>query len=432
MKSKKGGKSKGKKGGGGKKKGKKSPQQPPRADEKPGFKLAKEDRATVAGFGCMVTRSWAEAYAKRRYPLMIEIARTNMQQYGDKVTDVQSKASLLHILGYSLTKVFGKNGAAREGAEYEMEAMELIQSLDDRSEYDIMFGVWPESRALDWIPRLKQLNALELNQELERIHEMINLTRRTINSDLESKRNNYLLEMLFFLSEGHYKIELNAIYGLSEWFSLLSEEDLERWVAIFGKRVEEIESIYEGEGWDLKLVRDVKACLMKGLCSLYERQGKVELALEILDEALKEDVGLNNLHAELCLKTGRIEEAFKSMEELFSILRSLGAKSEVSKRFEPLLDLVPVESRSLFEEFIWQYPHVLWAASSVGFYELSEEESKALRSQLEAKKKLYCVNCNKELAKIYRCSRCEIATYCGTACQKEAWKEHKKICKKRE
>jgi hypothetical protein len=140
MKSKKGGKSKGKKGGGGKKKGKK----PPKAGEKTGFELPADEMGVIPGFGSMVTKQWEDAYHKGHTPLMIEIARTNMQQYWEKVTDAQSKASLLYILGYSLIKTL-EGEARKEGEKYVMEGRELIRSIGERSVDDILFGVWPES-----------------------------------------------------------------------------------------------------------------------------------------------------------------------------------------------------------------------------------------------------------------------------------------------
>jgi tetratricopeptide (TPR) repeat protein len=272
------------------------------------------------------------------------------------------------------------------------------------------------------------------------MQEMMNLTRRTINSLLGRKANDAQMEnVLRLFSRSHYGTELNRICMVSGCSSL-REEDTERWLAIFGKRIEEIQAIYEREGWDLIVDAPFQRAtwgLIKGRCKLYQKQGKLELALELLEEyALKEEEdplpAWNYLHAELCLQTGRIEEAFKSMEKDFSVFRSQGNKTVVVGSFRYYLDLVPDESLSLFEELIPQYPHVLWAASSAGFVELSQEENKVLHKQLEAKKGLHCVNCSKEVTKIYRCSRCELAMYCGSACQKEAWKEHKKICKKRE
>jgi tetratricopeptide (TPR) repeat protein len=265
---------------------------------------------------------------------------------------------------------------------------------------------------------------------------MINLTRRAINSQLEGFADDAdALKVFHFFSTRHYKAELYAISMLSVNFSFLSEEDTERWLAIFGKRVEQIETIYEREGWDLHDVKNAKASLLKSKCELYEKQGKVELALELARKALEEEdenAIFSCVHAELSLKTGRIEEAFKSMEKRLLSSRSKGLKESAAQYFAYCLSLVPEESMPLFKELIPKYPHGLWAANAAGFVELSEEEKKALRSQLEAKMGLYCVNCNKELTKVYRCSRCNVATYCGSTCQKEAWKEHKKICKKRE
>jgi tetratricopeptide (TPR) repeat protein len=438
MKSKKGGNKKGKKGGKEKGGGKKPPQQAPRGDVKPEFALPESERGFVPGFGCMVTKSWAAAKEKKHAPLMVEIARTNMQRYCDKVTDVQSKASLLHILGYSLTQT-GEVKARKEGRTYNMEALELIRSMGERSTEDIVFGVWPETCLNFWGTFLKQLDVSERNKEMEWMLEMINLTRRTINSKLEIVADEARdVERLQPFSQMHYETELRAISGFSlDYISLLNLEDAERWLAIFGKRTDEIGVTYKRESWDLDFVTETKSNLLKFKCDLYERQGKLELAFDTVREALEEErhaLILDNLHAELSLKTGRIEEAFKSMEKDFSYLRSIGEKIIAAPHFRYYLRMVPKDSRSLsvFMELIPKYPHVLWAANAAGFATLSEEQKKALRSQLEAKKTLRCVNCSKELTKVYRCSRCNVATYCGSACQKEAWKEHKKICKKRE
>jgi hypothetical protein len=435
MKSQKGGNKKGKKGG--KKKGgggKKPPQQAPRGDEKPGVALPEAERDFVPGLGCMVTKSWVEALQKRHFPLAIEIARANLERC-HKVTDVQSRASLLRILGHSLMQILEKE-AMEEGRKCNLAAMKLIWSMGERSAWDIMFGVWPEGCAMGWDDLLKHMDPSERIAEMEWMREMVNLTRQTINFQLE-KVNSPPENMKKFrwLSQDHYKAELKAIYcALCGSFSL-SENDIERWLAIFGKRVEEIETILEREGCDLQDVKDAKANQLILKCNLYEKQGKMELALDMLREAVEEEghhVILIDVHAQMSLKTGRFEEAFKLMETFLSFVRSRGGKTMAVPHFGHYLSLVPEESRSMFRELIPKYPHVLWVANAAGFFELSEEEKNALRSQLEEKRELACVNCNKELSKIYRCSGCEVATYCGTTCQKEACKEQIKICKKRE
>jgi Ring finger domain/MYND finger/Sel1 repeat len=40
----------------------------------------------------------------------------------------------------------------------------------------------------------------------------------------------------------------------------------------------------------------------------------------------------------------------------------------------------------------------------------------------------YCVNCGVEDVPLHGCSRCKLAKYCGTLCQKAHWKDHKKNC----
>ncbi|KAL3898519.1 MAG: hypothetical protein SGARI_006653, partial [Bacillariaceae sp.] len=41
-----------------------------------------------------------------------------------------------------------------------------------------------------------------------------------------------------------------------------------------------------------------------------------------------------------------------------------------------------------------------------------------------------CGNCQSELENILRCSRCHVVFYCNKACQKEHWKQHRRVCKK--
>jgi tetratricopeptide (TPR) repeat protein len=403
-------------------------------NEKPGFVLPEVEKGTGYGFGCMVTKLWEDAYFKNHVPLMVEIARTNMQRYWNKVTDAQSKASLMLMLGRSLMSTLELE-EMKEATKYVMEAMELIKSIEKRSTKDIVYGVWPERCSFGWGTFIMQLDASERNAEMERMVETINLTRMTINSELERAVDAPGdVNVLLYFSQKHYWSELEAMEYLFTCFDLISVEDNERWLTVFGKRIEEIEIVLKREGWELIRVRETKGKHLYRKCRLYERQGKVELALDILGKALEggPDHNLIDLHTELSLKTGRIEEAFKSMENVFSFWRSKGSKTAVLNLFGHYLDLVPDESLSLCRQLIPRYPHVLWAANAAGFAELSKEGKNALRSQLEAKKTLLCVNCNKELTKIYRCSRCELATYCGSTCQKEAWKEHKKICKKRE
>jgi hypothetical protein len=241
-KSKKGGKGK-KGGGGGKKKGKK----PPKAGEKTVFVLPADERGVIPGFGCMVTKAWRDAYYKDHFPLMVEIARTNMQRYWETVTDAQSKASLLLILGYSLIKA-GEGEAMKEGMKCNMEALELIRSMGERRIDDIVKGVWPEDCLFGWHKFLEQLDPSERKEEMEWMLEMVNLTRRTINSEMERElivENADEVELLIYFSRKHYQTELTAIYYFSVNFDLLSEEDTERWLGIFGKRVEEMKTIYE-------------------------------------------------------------------------------------------------------------------------------------------------------------------------------------------
>jgi hypothetical protein len=41
-----------------------------------------------------------------------------------------------------------------------------------------------------------------------------------------------------------------------------------------------------------------------------------------------------------------------------------------------------------------------------------------------------CDNCGSDKPGLKACSRCEKVKYCNHACQKAAWKKHKKVCKR--
>lgn len=41
-----------------------------------------------------------------------------------------------------------------------------------------------------------------------------------------------------------------------------------------------------------------------------------------------------------------------------------------------------------------------------------------------------CDNCGNSKPDLKACTRCEKVKYCNHACQKAAWREHKKVCKR--
>jgi hypothetical protein len=40
-----------------------------------------------------------------------------------------------------------------------------------------------------------------------------------------------------------------------------------------------------------------------------------------------------------------------------------------------------------------------------------------------------CASCGTSGMKLFRCTKCRVATYCSSACQKKDWPQHKKMCK---
>jgi hypothetical protein len=435
---KKGGKKSGKKKGNQKKNGRGGggSQKLP-AGASPGFErltsvITKAERIFVAGFGNMVTKSWEDARNRDDGALMVEIARRNMEQYGEKVENVQSTASLLFILGYSLLSS-GRAEVFEEGLNCQREAFDLIRSEGERNTVELLYGVWPEC--------LRNIILLNLNsspealkEEIDCIWDFIDLTRHAIDWEMGIvKEDPHFQKLMECVSENHYRTELQIGAELLSCESLLSF-DIAPSLLAFKQRLEEIEADLKHEGWELDLVEKTKIRVLIFECNLLVMQGQADVALQSIESLVKAKVPeACRVHACIHLKEGQIDEAFESLETHYRSFRSRsGCNRDIIVDFEKIQGYVPEECKSRFNELIPHYPHVLWAAKLVGAVELTKEEKKKLRENLVAKPGGFCVNCDKELTKVYRCSRCNVATYCGSACQKEAWKEHKEICKKRE
>jgi hypothetical protein len=388
----------------------------------------------------MVSRCWAEASLQNDYALMIEVARHQVAAFWNQVpaTDIQSRASLSHILGYSLMTSSDPD-VINEGHKCTLGALRLIESIGERSTAEILMGVWPEDCVQGLTSIISTFSLGQLGIQVQEIISWINLTYKTINSEAMMSDNPVYMQTLRALSIGHRKCEVRALAEMSKWCTVTSglpDEIAETWFDLFGERLEQLEA-------DAKLPSsddDVLLCVKRGKAELfrersnrYKEQGKLELALEMIEKASKQsDISFDLRRAELNLKLGRMEEALNALEKSYSLCRIQALKEFVVRNFGEFRDTVPEESMPQFKEVIPKYPHVLWAANSAGFVELSEEEKKTLFDQLETKKGVYCVNCRVELTKIHKCSGCNVATYCGRTCQKEAWKRHKTVCRKAE
>jgi hypothetical protein len=74
------------------------------------------------------------------------------------------------------------------------------------------------------------------------------------------------------------------------------------------------------------------------------------------------------------------------------------------------------------------FADVFWGLK-VAEFKLSPKQIQVLKADApRPKKHMRCLSCNSALVKPYKCSTCHIATFCGSACQKASWKEHKTIC----
>jgi hypothetical protein len=96
------------------------------------------------------------------------------------------------------------------------------------------------------------------------------------------------------------------------------------------------------------------------------------------------------------------------------------------------IEAMPPNSKPLSELAV-NYPFVLWGLKHSGVT-LADQQKKIVKNSVSQSPKqgVKCFNCSKPLQKVYRCGRCQLAVYCGGACQTEAWKEHKLGCKKKE
>jgi hypothetical protein len=403
--------------------------------------IPEAERAFVAGYGNMMTASWLKTTlltSEPLTPMLVELTRKDMQRY--KVKDVQSKASLLRILGVVLLST-GRPEVKEEGLTCLRQAFDLIRSEEKRSIREIVFGVWPESFVMSG--NLVQFSPDEQKEGMDYIRNCIILTRRAIEHELERTKGKHprFWETMDYISRTHYETELRVSYLLLDLDVKAVQKNFTesaRIVAKFEKRVEKIEKVFRCEGWNLDIINETKRDLIVLQCNLYQCQGNLGLALQLVEKLMEldeNDSGARYFHAILCFKDGQVNESvFESMEAHFAACRLNVSKAKAAKSYSRLVIHLPdsEECKSRFDELIPHYPHVLWAANLAGDVELSEQQTKAMRQNLVAKSGGFCINCYKELTKVYRCSRCNVATYCGSACQKEAWKEHKTICKKPE
>ena len=51
-------------------------------------------------------------------------------------------------------------------------------------------------------------------------------------------------------------------------------------------------------------------------------------------------------------------------------------------------------------------------------------------SRLQGHNEFICSNCERSFAKVFRCARCHIVSYCSKECQRASWKSHKATCEK--
>jgi hypothetical protein len=180
-----------------------------------------------------------------------------------------------------------------------------------------------------------------------------------------------------------------------------------------------------------------EAQLLKYKSHLCEEEGNLQEALDIMAEAARL-LELNRFDdcceghfSRLYAKMGDFERSLDFLEKYCKYQYNSGrtfytnafvrnVHRELQKCGKTLLECAAEKD----------CPHVLWALKLSGV-ELTKELKEKSRAKRDVREKVACFQCKTPLKKIYRCSGCNNALYCGPRCQKKHWRiVHRSGCGK--
>jgi tetratricopeptide (TPR) repeat protein len=308
-----------KKGGGKKKNGKKKPQPqvqlPSAGDRNVKVVLSEEEKGFVPGFGYMMTIEWQKAYFSQQPALMVECARRNMAKYGKSAINVQQKASLLHMLGYSLM-ASGNEAVAREGWNYTVQALELVRPLQ-RSAQDMIMGVWPEECWAMTLSKMIGYSLQEMQMHWISLQALIQKTRIAID-EVQAE-----FPQLTLISSRHYNVELDMHCKILDWFlDNKHYQFAEKLVPAFEKRQDEVIAAFKVQGWPTQVIEGRKWDFLRSKSRLLEAEGRNTEALACLDQALaNHPTNGPTLHRRsmILAKLGRMDEGLQALEMVLKV-----------------------------------------------------------------------------------------------------------------
>jgi hypothetical protein len=191
---------------------------------------------------------------------MIETARHQMRIYYNKVpaTDIQSQASLLHMLGYSLM-IACDASMLGEGLRLNLGALRLIRAIGKRSTREILMGVWPEDCVQGLTSIISTYSPNELKIEVMLVMNWIYTTREAIETEMERFSDDPgSMKTLETLSKGHLLCQARALGEMAKWCSVVSDDDYKKLFLLFWEHLEELKVVCELGGWESDFLTSVK------------------------------------------------------------------------------------------------------------------------------------------------------------------------------
>jgi tetratricopeptide (TPR) repeat protein len=396
---------------------------------------AEEETEFVPGLGPMTTKAWAAAYQQENTAKMIEIAETLKKKYWNLVDD-QGKASLMQMLGVALRG--GSELLELMSQDYSQQASNFNSDCHcGKVRKDLLMGVWPETHML-YGSMWGEGDPLGpyWKKRWDIVEKTLQKTRGWIDEEMTHPSDPELEKHIQDISTKHFALEMRFLVTIVRWFTtaqgknsraeIFADKALKRYGEI-AKRDQSkvVVSLY------VELLTETATYLIK--LNEPEDEEKAEMYINMALQIDPTNAEAHKHRAQALFDKGAYEEGLKSAEILFSSLRKSDKRYQANHYSKAFEMMVNYKGESL-REMDGVGPNTLWALK-VGGFQLTPEQSALIKANSGVKQNVRCLNCDVQLAKVYKCSRCNMATYCGMECQKESWKSgnewispHKEVC----